>query len=125
MMSDRSSNGSHSLPGVTAVHTVWSTALLHKYTCKTCVAYARMCMRHTNTCTQCTHGHIYAGTRHTSRTRLHSPEYQNKVGGGEGVEGCYGTLTRNGVQQIMEAMADVCGLSKDSILVDIGAGIGR
>ncbi|KIY96809.1 hypothetical protein MNEG_11153 [Monoraphidium neglectum] len=50
---------------------------------------------------------------------------ENKVGGGEGVEGCYGTLTRAGVQQIMESMADVCGLSSSSVLVDIGAGIGR
>ncbi|KAI8477070.1 MAG: hypothetical protein J3K34DRAFT_498494 [Monoraphidium minutum] len=50
---------------------------------------------------------------------------ENKVGGGEGVEGCYGTLTRNGVQQIMVAMAEACGLSKGSVLVDIGAGIGR
>jgi len=47
------------------------------------------------------------------------------VGGGEGVEGCYGTLTRSGVQQIMAALSEACGMSKESVLVDIGAGIGR
>ncbi|GBF93779.1 hypothetical protein Rsub_06111 [Raphidocelis subcapitata] len=50
---------------------------------------------------------------------------ENKVGGGEGVEGCYGTLTRAGVQRIMAELAASCGLGRDSVLVDIGAGIGR
>lgn len=57
--------------------------------------------------------------------RLRRSRKQNKVGGGEGVEGCYGTLTRAGVERVMGDLAANCGLGRGSVLVDIGAGIGR
>lgn len=50
---------------------------------------------------------------------------ENRVGGGEGIEGIYGTLTQTGCQRVMDTMHELCGLQENSILVDIGAGLGR
>ena len=92
---------------------------------------------------------------------------QNKLGGGEGVEGLYGSIKRSGMdkvrrrrrmrkacrdgrlehrslactarvpecvslspnflftQQVLECMRAKCGLDAASVLVDIGAGLGR
>ena len=50
---------------------------------------------------------------------------QNKLGGGEGIEGLYGSLTRTGMQRILDSLALHCGLGSDSRLVDIGAGLCR
>ncbi len=50
---------------------------------------------------------------------------QNKLGGGEGVEGLYGTLACGGMQKVLDCMAANCGLQSTSRLVDVGAGIGR
>jgi len=53
------------------------------------------------------------------------PLSQNKLGGGEGVEGIYGSITKKGMQKILSKLVHACGMSKDSVLVDIGAGLGR
>lgn len=50
---------------------------------------------------------------------------QNKLGGGEGVEGIYGSITKKGMQKILSKLIHACGLGHDSTLVDIGAGLGR
>lgn len=57
--------------------------------------------------------------------RTPAPPAQNKVGGGEGCEGCYGTLTRAGAQRIFAELAAAAGLGPASVLIDVGAGIGR
>ena len=50
---------------------------------------------------------------------------QNKLGGGEGIEGLYGSLTRTGMQKVLHSLSKSCGLDHTSRLVDIGAGLGR
>lgn len=50
---------------------------------------------------------------------------QNKLGGGEGIEGLYGTLARSGMQRVLDCMQQHCDLEPSSRLVDVGAGIGR
>lgn len=50
---------------------------------------------------------------------------QSRLGGGEGVEGIYGSITQTGMQKIFDSMRHNCGLDKSSTLVDIGAGLGR
>jgi hypothetical protein len=50
---------------------------------------------------------------------------ENKLGGGEGVEGLYGSITQTGTQHILDAMALHSCLCEDSILVDVGAGLAR
>ena len=54
-----------------------------------------------------------------------APVLQNKLGGGEGIEGLYGTLACSGMQKVLECMSAKCGMTSDSRLVDMGAGIGR
>ncbi|KAL0021733.1 hypothetical protein WJX79_010366 [Trebouxia sp. C0005] len=50
---------------------------------------------------------------------------ENKLGGGEGIEGLYGSLTRTGMQKVLHSLAKSCGLDQTSRLVDVGAGLGR
>ena len=50
---------------------------------------------------------------------------QNKLGGGEGVEGLYGSIKRGGMDKVLECLRDKCCLDSRSVLVDIGAGLGR
>ena len=50
---------------------------------------------------------------------------QNKLGGGEGIEGLYGSLTRTGMQKVLHSLTKSCELDQTSRLVDIGAGLGR
>ena len=50
---------------------------------------------------------------------------QTKLGGGEGVEGLYGSLKRTGMQRVLDCMVAKCQMGKSSHLVDIGAGLGR
>ncbi len=54
-----------------------------------------------------------------------SPWWQNKLGGGEGVEGLYGSIKKGGMDRVLECMGRKCGLDVHSTLVDIGAGLGR
>lgn len=50
---------------------------------------------------------------------------QNKLAGGEGTSGMYGSITQMGMQKVLDAFKLHCGLDEQSIFVDIGAGIGR
>ncbi|KAG1665493.1 hypothetical protein FOA52_009754 [Chlamydomonas sp. UWO 241] len=50
---------------------------------------------------------------------------ERKLGGGEGIEGIYGSITQKGTQRILSSLHHNCGLGPDSVLVDIGAGLGR
>jgi hypothetical protein len=50
---------------------------------------------------------------------------QSRLGGGEGIEGIYGSITATGMHKVLECMHHNCGLGKNSTLVDIGAGLGR
>ena len=50
---------------------------------------------------------------------------QGRLGGGEGIEGLYGSVTRTGMQKVFSCMAANCGLGASSHLVDVGAGLGR
>ena len=50
---------------------------------------------------------------------------QGKLGGGEGVEGLYGSITRSGMQKVLDCLSAKCGLASNSHFVDIGAGLGR
>lgn len=50
---------------------------------------------------------------------------ENKLGGGEGVEGMYGSITGGGMTKIIDCLMSKAGLCDASTLVDVGAGIGR
>ena len=50
---------------------------------------------------------------------------QGRLGGGEGIVGLYGSVTRTGMQKVLDCMATHCSLGASSHLVDIGAGLGR
>ena len=50
---------------------------------------------------------------------------QTQLGGGEGIEGIYGSITGSHMQRILESMKARCGLGPRSCLVDVGAGLGR
>lgn len=50
---------------------------------------------------------------------------QSRLGGGEGVEGIYGSITATGMHKVLECMKHNCGLGRNSTLIDIGAGLGR
>lgn len=50
---------------------------------------------------------------------------QGQLGGGEGVEGLYGSITCSGMQKIVAALQAHCRLGTSSCLVDVGAGLGR
>ena len=49
---------------------------------------------------------------------------ENKLGGGEGIEGIYGSITQTGCSKIMHSLGK-WGLKQGATLVDIGAGLGR
>lgn len=53
------------------------------------------------------------------------PPAQNKLGGGEGVEGLYGSIKKSGMDKVLECLRSRCCLDSRSVLVDIGAGLGR
>ncbi|WIA23123.1 hypothetical protein OEZ85_001460 [Tetradesmus obliquus] len=50
---------------------------------------------------------------------------ESRLGGGEGIEGIYGSITATGMHKVLECMRHNCGLGSSSTLVDIGAGLGR
>ena len=50
---------------------------------------------------------------------------QGRIGGGEGVEGLYGSVSRTGMARVLAALTMHCGLDAASCLVDVGAGLGR
>ncbi|KAJ9533986.1 hypothetical protein QJQ45_027054 [Haematococcus lacustris] len=54
---------------------------------------------------------------------IHKAEH--KVGGGEGLVGIYGTMTKTGTHSILQAMEGKAELNSSSVLVDIGSGLCR
>ena len=50
---------------------------------------------------------------------------QSRLGGGEGVEGLYGSVTRAGMHRVLASLAQHTGLGRDSHVVDVGSGLGR
>lgn len=91
----------------------------------------------------CQHGaSIKRWLRHRSQSALSidaknrspkTPEFRSdivngskgNVGGGEGMEGIYGSLTLNGMQSVVTSLQRFCGLKAESGFVDVGAGLGR
>lgn len=53
------------------------------------------------------------------------PSVQRKLGGGEGVEGLYGSLTQASMAAVLGSLGANTGMGSDSVFVDVGAGIGR
>ncbi|GLC44004.1 hypothetical protein PLESTB_000218900 [Pleodorina starrii] len=51
--------------------------------------------------------------------------YENKLGGGEGIEGLYGSITQASMQKVLDCLKHNSGLDARSVFVDIGAGLGR
>ncbi|KAI8473212.1 MAG: hypothetical protein J3K34DRAFT_519071, partial [Monoraphidium minutum] len=51
--------------------------------------------------------------------------FESKLGGGEGVEGIYGSITATGMQRVFDVLHHSCGLGPKSTLIDVGAGLGR
>ena len=47
------------------------------------------------------------------------------MGGGEGLEGVYGSISKTGTTEILEAFKVYAGMGKDSVMLDIGSGLGR
>ena len=41
------------------------------------------------------------------------------------MEGLYGSIKKGGMQRVLQCMRENCGLDSRSVLVDIGAGLGR
>lgn len=50
---------------------------------------------------------------------------ENRVAGGEGIVGVYGSLTGSSMSRIFSSMKMHSGFDEDSIFFDIGAGLGR
>ena len=50
---------------------------------------------------------------------------QSKLGGGEGVDGLYGSIKRLGMHKVLQALVKHCSLNCKAHLVDVGAGLGR
>lgn len=50
---------------------------------------------------------------------------ENNIGGGEGIEGLYGSIRGADMQRILACMTSLCGLDLESHLLDVGAGLGR
>lgn len=50
---------------------------------------------------------------------------KGRLGGGEGVEGLYGSISCAGMQRIVAALQAHCRLDAGCCLVDVGAGLGR
>ncbi len=41
------------------------------------------------------------------------------------MEGIYGSITKKGTQEIFNSLSHSCGFNQNSVLVDVGAGLGR
>ena len=50
---------------------------------------------------------------------------QGKLGGGEGIEGMYGSIKRVGMHKVVQALVQECALDRSSHFLDVGAGLGR
>lgn len=60
-------------------------------------------------------------------TRLYAAmrTVENQLGGGEGVCGIYGSITQASMERVVSSLKTHTGFSADSILLDIGSGLGR
>lgn len=47
------------------------------------------------------------------------------MGGGEGLEGVYGSITAKGMRLVLDSFKDHAGLDAKSVFLDIGSGLGR
>ncbi|KXZ50220.1 hypothetical protein GPECTOR_17g857 [Gonium pectorale] len=70
------------------------------------------------------HGMSWSSWRSNSDLDWSYPA-QNKLGGGEGVEGLYGSITQQGMQKVLDCLQRNTGLDQRSVFIDIGAGLGR
>ena len=50
---------------------------------------------------------------------------QNRLAGGEGVEGTYGSITQAGMRSVLEVWEECAGFGSRSVMLDIGSGLGR
>jgi hypothetical protein len=50
---------------------------------------------------------------------------ESRLGGGEGVEGIYGSITQAGMNKIFDCMKHGTSFGANSCLIDIGSGLGR
>ena len=50
---------------------------------------------------------------------------QSKLGGGEGIEGMYGSIKRVGMRKVMQSLMHHCDLDTHAHFLDVGAGLGR
>jgi len=50
---------------------------------------------------------------------------ESELGGGEGVVGVYGSITQAGMHTVLTCMQERTGMGVHSVMVDIGAGLGR
>lgn len=50
---------------------------------------------------------------------------ENRLGGGEGLEGVYGSITRTGTAKVLDALKEHAGLDDQSVVLDVGSGLGR
>ena len=48
-----------------------------------------------------------------------------RLGGGEGMQGIYGSITQASMSRVLDALAAETALGPDSIMLDVGAGLGR
>ena len=51
--------------------------------------------------------------------------WMRRLGGGEGLTGIYGTLTRGDVEKVMQALTADTGMNRGSRFLDVGAGLGQ
>ena len=51
--------------------------------------------------------------------------FQAQVGGGEGIEGIYGSIGMSGMCRIFSVLISKCGLDSSSAFLDVGTGLGR
>jgi len=48
-----------------------------------------------------------------------------RLGGGEGMQGIYGSITQASMSRVLDALAAETALGPDSVMLDVGAGLGR
>lgn len=50
---------------------------------------------------------------------------QSKLGGGEGIEGMYGSIKRVGMRKVLQSLMQHCDFDTKAHFLDVGAGLGR
>ncbi|CAG9461620.1 unnamed protein product [Pedinophyceae sp. YPF-701] len=55
----------------------------------------------------------------------HMRRLETQLGGGEGVEGLYGSISQVSMQKVIDVLKSRCGLGRGSVFLDVGAGLGR